>query len=255
MEEFIVVLYFSGTGNTKYVANKFAEKMKAKSYSIEEKINFKKLILNSDVITFCYPIYGSCVPSIMMDFVDANKSILNNKKLIILSTQMMFSGDGSRVFVDLLEGVNFEVIYAEHFNMPLNIPNIPLVNVKNGKKLNKKIKKVDKKLDGMCKNIEAKVVKKRGFNKFSEFIGYNFQRRGFSKFDNKIKNGVKITDECILCEQCVRVCPKNNLFMGDKKLKTKGQCTACNRCVNICPKKAITVLYHGKVRKQYKGIK
>ncbi|MGL4741181.1 MAG: EFR1 family ferrodoxin [Sarcina sp.] len=251
----MIVLYFSGTGNTKYVANKFAEKMKVKSYSIEEKINFRKLILNSDIIAFCYPVYGSCVPNIMMDFVEKNKSVLENKKLIILSTQMMFSGDGSRVFVDLLEGVKFEVVYAEHFNMPLNIPNIPLVNVKNGKNLEKKMKKANKKLDKICENIRAKIIKKRGFNRFSKFVGYNFQRRGFSKLEDKLKKGVKVTDECILCERCVKVCPKDNLFLGNKKVEQKGYCTACNRCVNICPKKAITVLYHGKVKKQYKGIK
>ena len=77
----MVVLYFSGTGNTKYLANKFAEKMSGESYSIEEKVDFEKLILSGDTITFCYPIYGSCVPKIMTEFVMKYKKFLNNKKL------------------------------------------------------------------------------------------------------------------------------------------------------------------------------
>ncbi|MGL5067712.1 MAG: EFR1 family ferrodoxin [Sarcina sp.] len=251
----MVVLYFSGTGNTKYLANKFAEKMDGESHSIEEKVDFEKLILGSDRVTFCYPIYGSCVPRIMTEFVMKYKKFLNNKKLVILVSQMMFSGDGARTFTDLLDGIKYEVIYAEHFDMPLNIPNVPVINVKNGDKLKHKIEKVDKKLDKVCENIKTGVVEKRGFNKFSKFIGYNSQRKGFEKLETKKKEIVKVNDDCILCTKCVRVCPMNNLFVDNVKIGSKDQCTFCNRCVNVCPKKAITILYHNKVRNQYKGIK
>ena len=251
----MLVLYFSGTGNTKYIANKFAEKMNGKSYSIEEDVDFKEIILESEIITFCYPIYGSSVPLIMSDFVDKYKSYLNNKKLIILSTQMLFSGDGARVFVDLLRGVEFEVIYAEHFNMPNNLPNLPVINVKNGDKLKKKVAKAEKKLSEVCDDINAKIIKKRGFNKVSKFLGYNLQRKGFTKLEKKIKDDVKVNDDCILCSACVKVCPKKNLFINNNKINSKGDCTICNRCVNVCPKQAITVFYHNKVRVQYKGIR
>ena len=250
----MVVLYFSGTGNTKYIAKKFANKMGVKSYSIELDNNFEQLISRNDTITFCYPIYGSCVPKIMRMFVEKYKKLLNNKRIIILITQMMFSGDGARVFTDLLDGVRYEVIYAEHFNMPLNIPNIPVIDVKNGEKLKKRIEKADKKLDKICKDINNKVIKKRGFNKFSKVVGAKLQRDAFEKMEEKTKNPVKISDNCILCLKCVRVCPMNNLFLNNGKIEQKETCTLCDRCMNKCPKKAITVLCHGKVREQYRGI-
>ncbi|MGL4654668.1 MAG: EFR1 family ferrodoxin [Sarcina sp.] len=251
----MVVLYFSGTGNTRYIAKNFANKMECKSYSIEIDVDFEQLISRSDTVAFCYPIYGSCVPRIMEEFVQKYKQFLNNKKIVILITQMMFSGDGARVFTDLLGGIKYEVIYAEHFNMPLNIPNIPVINVKNGDKLKKKIGKADKKLDKVCEDINNKVVRKRGFNKFSKIVGAKLQRDGFEKMEHKIKNAVKVNDECILCSKCVKVCPKKNLFIENGKIQHRGDCTVCDRCMNVCPKKAITILYHGKVREQYKGIK
>ena len=250
----MVVLYFSGTGNTKYIAKRFADKMSVKSYSIELDNNFKELILRNDTITFCYPIYGSCVPKIMRIFVEKYKKFLNNKKIIILITQVLFSGDGARVFTDLLDGVKYEVIYAEHFNMPLNIPNIPVIDVKNGEKLNKKIEKANKKLDKVCNDINNKIIKKRGFNKFSEFVGAKLQRNGFERMEEKVKNPVSVNDDCILCLRCVKVCPMNNLFLNNGKIEQREICTLCDRCMNKCPKKAITVLSHGKVREQYRGI-
>ncbi len=60
----MLTLYFSGTGNTKYIAEKFAENMQADCHSIEEEIDFASLISAADTIAICYPIYGSCVPEI-----------------------------------------------------------------------------------------------------------------------------------------------------------------------------------------------
>ncbi len=60
----MVMVYFSGTGNSKYIAEKFADKMKIEAYSIEETIDFKSIFDKTDTIAVCYPVYGSCVPLI-----------------------------------------------------------------------------------------------------------------------------------------------------------------------------------------------
>lgn len=58
----MIVFYFSGTGNSKFIARQFAEKMDAEFHSIEEKIDFKRLFNLVDTVAVVYPIYGSCVP-------------------------------------------------------------------------------------------------------------------------------------------------------------------------------------------------
>lgn len=133
----MIMLYFSCTGNSKYIANMFSDKMDIQCHSIEEKIDFKSLIDKHETIAFCYPIYGSYVPRIMRDFVQGKVDKLKNKKLIIFCTQLMFSGDGARSFTDLLPDGYGEVIYAEHFNMPNNICNFDLFKIKNGEETKK----------------------------------------------------------------------------------------------------------------------
>jgi len=250
----MLMLYFSGTGNSKYIAKLFSQKLNVKCYSIEEKIDFKKEIEKHNTIAFCYPIYASNVPRIMREFVKKNVEILKNKKLIIFCTQLCFSGDGARAFTDLLPEGYGEVIYAEHFNMPNNICNIKIFPIKNGKKTNKYIKSANKKMNRVCKDIKKGKVKKRGFNKVSNFIGKT-QSAYWPNIEEKKKSSIKVDSDCVKCRLCVKLCPMNNLNLTNKGIVHNNDCIFCYRCVNACPKKAITVLINKKPKIQYKGVK
>lgn len=127
-----MIFYFSGTGNSRYIARQFAARMGMGCHSIEETLNFESLIASAEVVGFCYPTYGGCVPRVMRDFAAAHKTALADKKLILFCTQMMFSGDGARAFTDLLPGSEARVVYAEHFNMPNNICNFWLFPIREG---------------------------------------------------------------------------------------------------------------------------
>ena len=78
----MVMLYFSGTGNSKYVAELFCRHMNAEPRSIEEDIDFEELIKSNETIGFCYPIYGSRVPLIMREFIAKHIEVLKGKKLM-----------------------------------------------------------------------------------------------------------------------------------------------------------------------------
>lgn len=248
----MLTLYFSGTGNSKYIAEYFSKKMECQHYSIEENIDFANLICNNDTIVFCYPVYGSCVPMIMREFVTKYKSYIDGKKIIIFCTQLIFSGDGARIFTELLKGISYNVIYADHFNMPNNICNFFLFPMASEKKANKYFTNAERKIDKVCENIKNGIVKKRGFNIFSKYLGLLCQRLYFSRFEKKAKKDVKITADCIVCAKCVAICPMNNLKLINNMIQQNGNCTLCYRCVNMCPQKAITVLVHSKIKRQYR---
>jgi hypothetical protein len=65
----MLMLYFSGTGNSKYIADTFSRHMDAKCHSIEEQLDYGQLLVSEETIAFCYPIFGSRVPRIMREFV------------------------------------------------------------------------------------------------------------------------------------------------------------------------------------------
>ena len=252
----MVTIFFSGTGNTKYIAERFSKKMNCDCYSIETDTDFSELILNNKRICVAFPIYDSRVPRIFREFALKYKSLFKDKQIIILVTQMFFSGDGARSFTDLFSKDYFHVIYAEHFNMPNNICNIPLlwrVWVKNGQKNNYKLNKANKKLVHTCKNIKNGKIVKRGFNYFSRLLGL-LQGIYAEKIDEHGKLSVKTYNDCSRCGLCVRLCPMKNLEIKNRKIEHKNNCTLCYRCVNACPKKAITTLINRKPKKQYCGV-
>lgn len=248
----MIIVYFSGTGNSKYIAEQFAKRMRINAYSIEQKLNFKALLSSEDTIAVCYPIYGSSVPRIMRKFVSKYKTCFQSKKLIIFCTQMLFSGDGARAFARLIPGCEEHVIYAEHFFMPNNICNFSLFPITERERRRKPIKAL-KKLDRVCLDIRHGIVKKRGWNICSTLLGKT-QNIAFAKIEQQGRASFRTDKSCIGCGLCVKRCPAHNLELKDGRVVQKGNCTLCYRCVNLCPKQSCTVFIHKKPKKQYKGL-
>jgi ferredoxin len=250
----MLVLYFSGTGNTRFIATTFSQEMDASCHSIEENIDFQAAISQQDKICFCYPIYGSCVPVIMQDFVAAHRRTLQGKSLIIFCTQNVYSGDGARVFTDLLKGLEYQVIYAAHFNMPNNLINLSGYPKAGPERVKKYKSDAELAVERVCIDLRQGKIRRKGFNPFSQFLGFMTQRIYFRRTLSSAQNSVRIRQSCILCQKCVKACPAKNLVVENGKLIHKGQCFLCQRCVNLCPQKAISVLHHSEIKEQYKGL-
>lgn len=247
----MAVLYFSGTGNSKFIARQFAEKMSAECHSIEEKIDFKKLFGLVDTIAVVYPIYGSCVPRIMREFADLHLDEFKEKKLIIFCTQMLFSGDGAKAFARLIPNCEKNILYAEHFKMPNNICNYPIFPMTEKELVNKPQKAVVR-LDEICDDIRNGVIKKRGWSVLASLLGKT-QNIVYPKMEEKARHSFYADDSCIKCGLCVSICPMNNLEIINNQVVQKDNCTVCYRCVNACPRQAATVYIKSKPKRQYKG--
>jgi len=261
----MLMLFFSGTGNSKYIAELFCRKINtvpvSQCHSIEENVDFGKLISSYETIGFCYPIYGSRVPRIMREFAGKYIEFLKDKKIIIFCTQWIFSGDGARVFTDMFAHNYVNVIYAEHFFMPNNVNNLSFLPIANEKKIKKYLMRAESKMQIVCNNINNGITKKRGFNIFSRFLGL-FQGVFMSVWEKKALDLVRVSNECtcsdasaMKCSLCVSICPMRNFENQNGKIITKGNCTICYRCINKCPKKAIAVFLPAKPKVQYSGIK
>ena len=249
----MIMLYFSGTGNSKYIAELFCQNMNAACYSIEDDKDFGELIASEEIIGICYPIYGSRVPRIMREFIIRYMDSLKDKKLIIFCTQMFFSGDGARVFMDIFPRDFAKVIYAEHFLMPNNVCNLFLTPLPSDKTIQKYLTSAHRKMQTVCAKIKNGKIKKRGFNLFSRILGL-FQGVFLPGLEKIALSKVWIDNDCNKCLLCVSVCPMNNFEHKNGAITTKNNCTMCYRCINKCPQKAISVFLRGKVKKQYMGV-
>ncbi|MCL2054184.1 MAG: EFR1 family ferrodoxin [Oscillospiraceae bacterium] len=247
----MVMFYFSGTGNSKYIAELFAKKMNAFCYSIEDKVDFEELINSAATVGFCYPVYGSRPPRNIREFAIEHKNLLNGKRLIIFCTQVLWSGDGARSLTDSLSNISYDVIYAEHFFMPTNVNNFPLIPI-TGEERNKRYYiKSKAKMEKVCKNIKSGKRVKRGFCTISKWLGL-LQGVFVPLIERKYADRVRINrEDCNLCGLCVKSCPVNNLSVSGDLIKANGNCMLCYRCTNKCPRHAVSVFLKAKPKKQY----
>lgn len=246
-------LYFSGTGNSRYVARLFAQTMGCACHSIEDPVDFSDLMQQSDTIAFVYPIYLSRVPRILSEFVMAHHVDLRGKKLVILCTQLSFSGDGARCFTDLLPRGSYEVLYAEQINMPNNVNNIKAFPRTDGAAVHRLAEDARRQIMRICADIQAGVVFKRDFNLGARLLGLP-QAILSPFFQALMKTAIRVSADCTGCGLCVKRCPMKNLTLKNGKAIGGKNCTACYRCLNLCPERAINLYFRGKVPWQYRGV-
>ncbi len=247
----MLTIYFSGTGNSEYIAKGFSKRTNALCHSIEEetKLDFSKLILSHETICFCYPIHSSSPVFTMREFVTRYEEELKGKKIIIFCTQMYFSGDGGKALARLLP--NSDIIYSRQIDMPINISNVPFIrNRLHGSRC--QIKSINKLLDKIAKEVLSGKKVLQGWSSYAEWLG-SLQNRSAPKIEGLLKSSFSTNSECILCGLCVTQCPTKNLFIEDSEVKHVNQCACCFRCVNHCPKKAAQVMLKRAPRRQYKG--
>ncbi len=236
-------VYFSGTGNSKFCVETFIKNLDINNRSLSiEYDNIVEEIKKEDFIVFGYPTQYSNIPKILKDFIIQNKNLWKNKKIFIITTMAMFSGDGCGILSRLLKKYEAEIVGGLHIKMPDSISDIKILK-RSIKYNNKLIFKAEIKLKNCANNLKKGKIPKDGLSILSWILGLFIQRLYFYNKTNKYHSNIKINkDNCIKCKKCVNICPMNNLEYKSNQIYINNRCILCYRCVNYCPKKAITIL-------------
>ncbi|MBO5609830.1 MAG: EFR1 family ferrodoxin [Eubacterium sp.] len=239
----MVGLYFSGTGNSKYAAELFCKEYDKESgaYSIED-ADALSAVKDTNLIIFAYPVQYSTAPKIMRDFITDHSELWNNKKVFIIATMGLFSGDGAGILGRLLESCGAEVIGGLHLKMPDSIADEKALK-RPLEKNRELVKQADQKIKESVKRLKAGNPTQEGIGVLYRLAGFFGQRAYFGHKTKRYSSKVKVdTDKCIGCGICEKLCPMNNISINEQKAVSGESCTMCYRCINKCPKQAITLL-------------
>lgn len=154
----------------------------------------------------------------------------------------LFSGDGSGVSARLFKTYGATILGGLHLKMPDCISDVKALKYPNEK--NKQIiAETTIKINQATERIQQGTYPQEGINSIYHMIGLFGQRLWFSHKTKDYSKALKINPTlCNGCQQCVPLCPMQNIIMKQQNPTLQDRCTMCYRCINHCPQKAITLL-------------
>ena len=238
-----VGIYFSGTGNSRYAAGLFCKELddNIRVYSIEDSMA-SEAVKKADMIIFTYPVQFSTVPKIVRDYITDNKEIWKDKKVFVIATMGLFSGDGSGNLGRLVKSYGAEVIGGLHLKMPDSIADEKALKrpLEKNKEL---VIQAEQKIKECVRQLKEGHPPLEGMGLLYRLAGFFGQRLYFGHKTKKYSSKLKIDKEkCIGCGKCEKLCPMENIVIVGQKAVSGDRCTMCYRCINKCPEQAITLL-------------
>lgn len=225
-----MIYYFSGTGNSKYAAEKLAVKTDDRAVSIADVMNGKAEITAECRTGIVFPVYFWGVPEIVKRFASEIKNQLGDYVYCVITCGADTGGAAQILEKEL--GRDFD--YSFSLRMPDNY--VIMYDPCTQEKAKKFLSHADKELDGICEDINARRVRSEK----------SFQRTVKSAVLYKFYNPFRITskffadDKCISCGQCARLCPDGAIEMQNgKPVWIKSKCQHCTACINRCPVQSI----------------
>lgn len=220
--------YFTGTGNSLYIAKQLDEE----NYSIPQVIHQKKLIFSAEAIGIVCPIFGHEMPQMVKEFLA--KATFNAKYFYIVLTYGARHGGAVELAENYLASVGKQADYIATILMVDNF--LPAFDMEQQLS-------IDKNVDGQIEETKADISdRKNEIEKVT--LKDKIAHKGYLA---KVKNApetiwakYEITDECIGCGICTRVCPASCIGVKNQGAFHYGNnCQACYACVQACPKMAI----------------
>ncbi|WP_288151498.1 EFR1 family ferrodoxin [uncultured Prevotella sp.] len=255
-----MIFYFSGTGNTRWAAERVAAATGERLISIADAIGGDcHFDLSSDErIGFIFPIHGWRPPLLILKFI---------KKLDITADghycyALVTAGDSIGKAMDYLsaallpKGLSIDSCFS--LIMPESYVGLPFMDVDT--KEREKEKK-DKSANDLEEYIKAIVARRKGLSEivkgplpgfFSGPVGAFFVRYLITDRPFHVDR-----ERCISCGKCEKVCPVGDVKMvadGSREFPTwihNGECLTCFACYHHCPKKAIDYGHRTQHKGQY----
>ncbi len=238
-----MVLYFSGTGNSKYLAECIAKRTEDTAISIVE-INNEIVLNKGEQLGIVFPIYFWGLPSILEEFFKRIKILgAEDSYIFCAATYGSTCGQADNYLNKLLKkkGLNlsssFGVKTVDNYTVWFDVKDKDILA-----QILKEEESQIKKVTNQVLNREKVFINKDKKSKFlcvGARICYENAR--------KTKH-LKVNNQCIGCGLCAKDCPVGAIKIKDMKpIWIKKKCTMCFKCLHNCPKFAIN--YDNKTQK------
>ena len=240
-----IIFVFSGTGNSLKVAKDIGSELP--DCEIVSMGNCMEYELKGgyETVGFVYPTYYRGEPRKVREFIQ-RLNLQDNKTAyyFAVTTCGKYEGNALIHVKHLLKRKNITLNYGKMIDMFSNY----VVAYDMRDTLEAETKQSEKDLIPIIQSIKNKETNKLPNVEPLQEIAYRLLIKLPPKMDKKYN----VSDNCVSCGICAKVCPVNNIDL-DKNGKPyfKHKCEQCVACIQFCPQKAINYKDKTQQRKRY----
>lgn len=254
-----MIFYFSGTGNTRFVAKEIAAGIGEDLLFIPDLIRegrYEFTLQPEETVGFCFPTHGWQPPRIVREFIKQLSITQNPSPNTRYRWALTTCGDNMGEAMTILnkdlevKGLNASTMFS--VIMPESYVCMPFMYTDTEEKERQKIAAAKEQLPHIIECIRERKEGVEELEKGGTPRLYSYVIGAY--FNVKMVNDKKFTvdeDVCIKCGKCAKVCPVDNITGTPPGWNHNGRCTSCLACYHYCPTHAINFGKITRKRGQY----
>jgi len=235
----ICIYYFSGTGNTRFIAEKLRDDFISRSETCEavplEELTLGRAEFNPgsyDLIGIGFPVHAFAAPRILEQFLELLPPSRQDYFLFKTAGSKFLLGGSTYAIRLHLAKKGWKLKYEAFFEMPSNV-----FTKEDSSQITERVRKARVRVQEVGEEIS------RGIKKVLPSTGLMRTANLFHCFENAgCKHGSAnwwADEKCTKCGLCVRQCPTANIRLENGKLVFSDHCIFCLRCRWNCPVQAL----------------
>lgn len=238
-----VIFCYSGSGNCLDLAKNIAAGLHDTDIIMMRKAPVRTDVRDAERVGFIVPCYGGGLPGDVEEYL---KSIRVSPAAYTFAVGQYagYLGCGlhkiDKLFkLDLWKGLSHQCSCIWLFPHTLMLPPVtPAMAQKRSERMAKKL--VASILAG---EKSRKAPPKMALNALESSVWPKLAELKAKQFD--------VTDACVGCGQCAKLCPRGNIRIVDGKPQFGTNCIGCLSCLQYCPNEAITLTQKSVKREHY----
>ena len=232
-----MILCFSGTGNSRYLAKRLAEALQDEKVDLNAKIRAKDhspMSVKGDVIVVT-PTYAWRIPKIVSDWISKTE-LLSVKRIWFVMDCGGGIGNAAKYNRLLAEQKGLNYMGTAQIIMPENY--IAMFDAPKTEKAKKIVEEAEPAITNAIERIRVGQPCPAPRNNLYDRFMSGPVNPIFYRFFVRAK-AFQAGNACTGCGRCAKKCPLNNVKLKGGKPVWGENCTHCMACICYCPVKAI----------------
>ena len=247
-----MVLFFSATGNTEFIARRIALELGDECLNLLDRVkrgDFSAIHSDKPFI-ICAPVYVCEMPRFLAKYLKT-VPLTGSREVYFVFTSGGYAGISGILAKALVRKKKMHYRGHAEFKMPRNYmandhyPMLPYEQIK------------ERILDS-CRQLESVVAEIRAGRDLTSRHVWLFEtiitvpfNPVWSKLQYKTRD-FYTTEDCMGCGRCEHLCPLNNISIREGKPVWGTACTHCMACIGNCPAEAIEYGTISQTKEKYR---